>query len=722
VGRRLHTEEVVRRNAPVVVALWALGVAQPLLDLFGKNPEFFVVNDLSRLEIVLFGLVAVLGGPVVLVVLQLGAFGAAPRLGRAVHTVEVALLATAFGFVLLGQLDVEDSAIVVGTAAFLGALVAYVERSSGRARSALRYLALTPVVFLVAFFGFSSTAELLLGEGGEAVEPGVVGDPAPIVLLSMDEFPVASLLRPDGSINATRFPNFARLAERATWYQDATSVAPLTQVSVPAILTGRFPEEGALPTARDHPASVFTLLGAAYDQHVSEQMTDVCPEDICPDDTGLFDLDRLRTAISDAGVVYAQVAMPPDVREHLPAIDRSWGGFIDDANAEDGDAGAAALENGQSASDPAAVTAGGADPSCPSSELWCGGPRLSELADSIEAEAGGDRPDLWLAHVTVPHVPWIRSATGRQYAPRVLQIPGTTLDGEWDPAEPYLIRQSFQRHLLQIGYVDRLLGRVMDAMEAAGVWDDALFVLTADHGVSFQPGTPLRAPTPETLHEIYNVPLFVKLPGQEDGGAVADNALTIDILPTIVDALDVDTDWEFDGESLLADDHRPDKPVVYAGTRSVVPPGIEGVLAVARRDQSYVPDARGWRGVAAVGPYGDLVGQPVATLDTTGVGAVRWSLDEAATLSDWDPDGGRLAPLLVHGRLDPGAMATPTDALLALNGVVAGTVGGLEPDGDTLGFSALLVEDLLEPGDNEVQLLLPVSAGARSFLAVPLGP
>jgi hypothetical protein len=124
--------------------------------------------------------------------------------------------------------------------------------------------------------------------------------------------------------------------------------------------------------------------------------------------------------------------------------------------------------------------------------------------------------------------------------------------------------------------------------------------------------------------------------------------------------------------------------------------------------------------VVAVGPYGDLVGRRLDTLDTVGTGGVSWSLDEAATLADWDPDGGDLAPILVHGRLDPGALAPPADALIALNGVVAGVVGGMELDGSSLDFSSLLAEDLLEPGANEVHLLVPTGPGARSFASVPL--
>jgi hypothetical protein len=366
------------------------------------------------------------------------------------------------------------------------------------------------------------------------------------------------------------------------------------------------------------------------------------------------------------------------------------------------------------------VTQGGSDPSCPDVQLWCGGPRLSELADSIAAEAGGERPDLWLVHATVPHVPWIRTPEGRQYEARTLGLAGVAPGGSWLDAQPYNITQGLQRHLWQVGYVDRLLGELMDRLEEEGLWDEAMLVVTADHGVSFTPGAPLRAPTPETLHEIYNVPLFVKVPGQQSGGADPGNALTIDVLPTIVDALDIETDWELDGESLLAEDHRPDKPVRSGGSLGALPPEFEGVLAVARRNQALLPNGEGWEGVIGSGPYGDLVGTPVSRLATGGAaGSATWTVDEAATLADWDP-AGDLTPVFVHGRIDTDASPPPTDALIAVNGTVAGVVGGLVEYETSFGFTSLLSEDLLRPGANEVVLLIPTSPGGRTFAELPL--
>lgn len=716
VARRLHLREVLGHNALVLLALWGLAVAQPLLDLFGQNPEFFVVNDLSDVEVVLFALMLTIVAPALLVVVELAAFAVARRVGEALHSLLVAVLATALGFTLLGQLGVEDDVIVYLVGGFVGIALAYAERTSRPLRTGLHYLAFGPVLFLVAFLAFSPTAELLRGDGVAAVSPGRVGRPAPVVVLSLDEFPVATLLRADGTINAERFPNFARLAVTSSWFRNATSVASTTTESVPAMLTGRLPEAGLLSTARDHPRNLFTLLGGAYEQHASEQVTDVCPNALCGDDDGgRLDYRRLRTALNDAAAVYAQAAMPPSVRRHLPAVDRSWGGFIADANADDP---SDALFDAVTASEvDAGQLAGPTGADCPDIELWCGTARISEMIDGIGPSG---RPGLYFTHATLPHAPWIMSATGLQYGTRTLNIPGVEIGGTWT-ADPFIVRQSFQRHVLQVGHVDRLLGRLIDRLEDEGQWDDAMVVVVADHGVAFRPGEPLRAPVATTLHEIYNIPLFIKFPGQREGEVRSGNALNIDVLPTIVDALDITTDWEFDGESLVEGrPHRGDKPAIYNGRRTFAPVEFDGVLEVVRRNEDYLPEGDGWMGVAAVGPYADLVGRPVDRLDLGGGVGPAWTVDRGEVLADWDPDGDHLAPLLLDGRLEVGS-SPPEDALVVVNGTVAGAAGDFAVGDDgRAGFSALIAEETLRRGRNTLLLLVPSAPGSRTFSSAPL--
>ena len=77
-------------------------------------------------------------------------------------------------------------------------------------------------------------------------------------------------------------------------------------------------------------------------------------------------------------------------------------------------------------------------------------------------------------------------------------------------------------------------------------------VVVADHGIAFQPGVLLSRPEAKNADEVYRVPLFIKAPGQTDGVVDDRVASTIDVLPTIVDLLDIEVDWTFDGVSLLS--------------------------------------------------------------------------------------------------------------------------------------------------------------------------
>ena len=119
--------------------------------------------------------------------------------------------------------------------------------------------------------------------------------------------------------------------------------------------------------------------------------------------------------------------------------------------------------------------------------------------------------------------------------------------------DPELAIQAQQRHLLQVGYTDLALGRILDKLEKTGLYDESLVVVVADHGVSFRPHGERRRVEEGNMEEIVFVPLFVKPPGQTEGRIVDEHARTIDILPTIADVLGVEIPWETDGRSLVGD-------------------------------------------------------------------------------------------------------------------------------------------------------------------------
>ncbi len=106
---------------------------------------------------------------------------------------------------------------------------------------------------------------------------------------------------------------------------------------------------------------------------------------------------------------------------------------------------------------------------------------------SCRSSAPGDSArTLYFVDLSLPHSPWRFLPSGHEYlAPTTIDWKVTGSDRRDDP---WLVQQAYRRHLLQVGYADRLVGRLRDRLVGSGIWNEALVVVTADHGVSFVVG------------------------------------------------------------------------------------------------------------------------------------------------------------------------------------------------------------------------------------------
>jgi arylsulfatase A-like enzyme len=111
------------------------------------------------------------------------------------------------------------------------------------------------------------------------------------------------------------------------------------------------------------------------------------------------------------------------------------------------------------------------------------------------------------------------------------------------------LRDNYER---QIEYVDRELGRFMDKLKQAGLWDRSLIIVTSDHGVSWNREAPGRVLTEQNADLIFPVPLFIKLPDQTEGKVSSKDAQLIDIAPTIAATIGVKIPWQTAGHDLFA--------------------------------------------------------------------------------------------------------------------------------------------------------------------------
>lgn len=687
--RRIDRRELWHRFL-VICALSAAAIAAPLLDLYGKTPEIFVANRTTGVEIVVFALLVALVPPllgaIVLVVTSL----IGRRTADVAYFAIIGVLGALLGLVVSRQLIPDATLLAIVVAVALTAVVLLI---ISRIEGYMGVLALALPAVVVLFLAFSPAARLIW----EAPADGTTGDtaigaPAPVIFIQLDEFPEASLMDLDGTVNENLFPNFARLADEGTWYRNAFSASIATTQSVPATLTGRLVDEELSPSLIDHPDNLFTLLGGKYDMHVIEWVVDMCPEELCEDYAEREPIPFV-SLLADTGVVYGHLSLPAAGRSKLPSIDNAWKGFAGQGEDTDGEA---------------VVIVDHPVPAAGVRSAW-----VDWMQRIIDGVAADSEPTLHYAHLTAPHVPWRINPTGTHYErpEQYTEVDGVEGSGLWR-SDPSFALLGFQRHLYQVGFVDTMLGSLFEKLDETGTWDDTMIVVVADHGASFVAGEHRRWPYLNNRDDLYRVPLFVKYPGQTAGEVRDEPAFTIDILPTIVDTLDVSTDWEFDGISLLDVEgtDRPHETLGWCCNTNPVSTDLELLTDQVERNHEWVPDQGSWLGVAGVGPFADLVGVPVSSLDPGSDPGMQWSFDYDEGLSSVDRTTG-IVQTLVTGRLDLPDGVEGDDLLIAVNGRVAGT-GFLVRDTATGGeIRGLVDEAALADGGNEVTILVPGPGG-----------
>jgi arylsulfatase A-like enzyme len=665
------------------------GIAAPVLDLYGRNPAVFVANRSTPAQIVIFGLLVTFVPPLLAVLMLMLTERVGGRTADIAYLTLVGISATATGMAISRQVIPDSTAGAIALGLGFAAFVVLVCR---RIEQGLALFSLLGPAVLIMFFVISPTSRLLAEPEETTAGTDHVGRPAPIVLIQLDELPLASLMDQEGGINEDLFPNFARLADEGNWYRTALSNSIATTSSVPAILTGKLGDKELSPSVVDHPDNLFTLLGAGYEMHAVEWLTELCPEELCKDFAGRGPA-RFGNLLADVGVVYGHLSLPLSARSNLPSIDGSWKGFLGQADTQS----------------PAPVDVDGLQvPEAGVRSDWIDS--LERVIDGIDE---GAPPTIHFAHLEAPHIPWRINPSGTHYQrpEQYDEVDGIEMKGTWVD-RPDLPRLGFQRHLYQLGFLDRRLGTLFDRLEETGTWDDAIVVVVADHGASFVPGQHRRWPKEDNREDLYRIPLFVKLPGQTVGQVIDEPAFGIDIVPTIVDVLDIETDWEFDGQSLLTIEgtDRAHEPIYWCCNDAPVSTDLAVLFEQVDRNHQWVPRQGTWTEVAGAGAHADVVGDRLEDLDAAPNADLRWSLTQSEALAEVDRATGWV-PTYISGRLELPDDADSDDLIVAVNGTIAGT-GLVTRDSASSGeIHALVAEDLIVDGENDVQILVPDGSG-----------
>jgi arylsulfatase A-like enzyme len=123
----------------------------------------------------------------------------------------------------------------------------------------------------------------------------------------------------------------------------------------------------------------------------------------------------------------------------------------------------------------------------------------------------------------------------------------------WDAPDE---AESRRRYALEVRYLDQYLGELLDDLRARGLYEDALVILTADHGEGLGEHG-LLDHGQNCFDELLHVPLIVKLPQNHAGRASLEHSAAglarhVDLVPTILDVLDMPALPGSQGHSLLS--------------------------------------------------------------------------------------------------------------------------------------------------------------------------
>jgi hypothetical protein len=660
-------------------ALGAIAIAQPVFEVVANSPEFFAARSTTSMTAAGAALAICLGIPLVLLGIERTIRAVGPRAASGFHAVVLALLSAAIVMPWFRRRELLTWPWDTFTSILVGIAVAVAYNRRRIVRQFFTALAPAALVVPALFFLDPAVAHTFIPSDSWTGAQTIERTP-PIVLVIFDELPLNSLLDAGGEIDAGRYPNFAALARDAYWFRNAGTVSSDTVWAVPAILSGRYPTtRDAVPTLGYYPVNLFTALARRYDIFPFLRFQKLCPPRACQSNSAI-PADTVGSLFSDFGLVWLHIVLPQPLTERLPPVVGDWADFgrsrpADGAEARKGRGGV-----------------------------------FAEFLSSID----GRPARLHVLHLMLPHMAFEYVPSGRQYRAPDYQTRMENGKRLFERASAAYADALHQRHLAQVGYVDRLLGDLMARLREVGSYDNTLLIVTADHGASYREGQARREPQEHNLSDIVQVPLFMKLPGRQPGEAVDRIVETVDIFPTILDVLAAKVSYRLDGRSLINSriPERSARTFVFRDRSTVVPRSVKD--APAERAASLA------RKVQRFGS-GDLTGlyAPPGVRHVLGMKPDSTVLPRAPDVQITIHDRARFAavelsrdplPLYIRGLLNT-QRSEPLDIAVVVNGQVAAVARSYRERGAHV-FGTLIPETSLRDGNNTVDAFV-VDGAAR---------
>lgn len=187
-------------------------------------------------------------------------------------------------------------------------------------------------------------------------------------------------------------------------------------------------------------------------------------------------------------------------------------------------------------------------------------------AKGIEEAKKAGKPFCLLLNIADPHKPFYGegkkgqgfedpNVPSRVFTPEEVVVPGFLPD---DP----VIRKELALYYSSVRRADDGVGAILDALKASGQDENTIIIFLSDHGM------PLPFAKTQLYHHSSRTPLMIRWPGVTKGGSVDDEHMlsTVDLLPTILDMLQISQPGGFDGKSfatVLKGEKQPERTMVF---------------------------------------------------------------------------------------------------------------------------------------------------------------
>jgi hypothetical protein len=367
------------------------------------------------------------------------------------------------------------------------------------------------------------------------------------------------------------------------------------------------------------------------------------------------------------------------------------------------------------------------------------------FVDGIKPSA--NRPFLYFWHDTIPHIPYEFMPSGKAYAYPTKFPRG--YNTKWSE-DTWAITQAYQAFLLQVVACDKLLGAALDKLEKEGLFDSALIVVAADHGVTFEPGRDRRGEidSPHFYEDVMSVPLLIKRPGQQQGRQLTMNVQTIDILPSVAQLLGVSIPHRVDGTSAYAESRSATSVKIVKGQwqlssrkerREQKREGTADLVTFKMALKPPLPlDTVKWKeqifgdgrsdpgALYHIGPFPELLGKELDQIPVRKEEGMKVAIDSSVyvnkhgTYVHYHPEAQTI-PSFVMGRIELSSESKqPVPVALAVNNTIAATTFAERVKGDDFQFSALIPEEAFKRGRNYLVVSIVRSTDTGPVLIVPV--